>query len=323
MLVTRGELAKALNLSKGRISQLEKNSVLHPTRGGKFDLEKAQAEYLAHLAKRNTPAAGDKVQEIAQIQLERQGTKLAYEKLLMEFTKLKIEIQRGIYVHLLKAQRSIAFLVMPLQANIQSIVAKFVWLVAPTRERAVEWQEIIFANIKSKLFGKINVRDLESEKTRLVAGADAVLADCNSSDAARKLATDIKAVYELIDPAIISKLGIKTLALQGDLEPVADEAHNDVDKDLIDCVNVIFRDHDKPHCLGFYSPTGGDKISLNFPDEETLQQFLLGFLGPPQKSKFRQKVEMEADLANVKFVTRIGDAVMPPDYEQKKGGNIQ
>jgi hypothetical protein len=316
MLVNRTELREALNLSKGRISQLEKAKVLRPTKGGKFDLEKAQSAYLASLAVRGAKPEDQNLQEIADIarvQLERQQTRLTIEKIQMELASLKMEIQRGIYVHLERARQTLAFLVFPLQSNLESIVAKFASLFSSTHQQAVEVQQAVSANIRWKLFGKLNTRDLNDEKNRLMAGANAVLADSESSEAARLLATDIKRVYELIDPSIIDKLGIKTFGVKGNLA----SPENSADNSAIDSAVVLFRDHDQPDSPLVIASRSEDRITFH-ADQATILQLVFAMIGYSGSTTFRTPVVMSADLANIKFESKIGDAKMPPKYKEAK-----
>lgn len=98
MLVTQSEFAKAVGLSKGRVSQLVKEKVLTLTKNLKLDLDKAKAEYAAFLGEGSKGTGNQQdaqLQELITLKLENQRARLELQQAAIELAKLKSDIARG------------------------------------------------------------------------------------------------------------------------------------------------------------------------------------------------------------------------------------
>jgi transcriptional regulator with XRE-family HTH domain len=227
MLVNRSELAKALNLSKGRISQLEKAKVLRPTRGGKFHLEKAQDEYLAHVAARGAAHPGKddgaQVKAIAEVMLRRQQAKLEYEKILTELLGLRVQLQRGELISRRAAKQLAGMQFFDAGRRISNHVPlSFIPVFAESREEAVKMDELL-SKLFEDCFRLTNLRDIGREIERVLRWARRVkeAADTDNpelSDIARKFAAEIIESFSAMRPEWVNQLGLRFL-VRGEPHP--------------------------------------------------------------------------------------------------------
>lgn len=232
MIGTRGDLGTLLNLTKGRISQLEKAKVFRPTRGGKFDLEKAQEAYLAYLAARGTrskagTAEGVTVKEIADVQLDRQRTKLEYEKAVMELLKLKAQVTRGELINPRAARQLAGLQCFDMGRRIwMQLPLSFIHEFARDREETL-LMDAALSRIMESAFRATNMRDIGRETARVVRQAERVIKAIEAGnpslpEIARKFAEDIRQSFSCMKPEWPKKLGLKFL-VRGDPHPLIDE----------------------------------------------------------------------------------------------------
>jgi hypothetical protein len=315
-MVNLAEFGRIVGRTRAQISKLCKTGDLTRDKSGKLFREAALAEYAAYLAggsetvSTGQPAKGVYL-EIAQSRLEFQKLKIVNQELSNEIQKTRMEIQTGRYIDTAKAGKAVSWQMVPVMSECSSLIARMVWVIAQSQEKAIELQDI-FENGIRFLLKKASTRNFEREKDQMVAAADEVLSGGKDG---KELAKLVREIYGTLDPALVSKVGVKLLAYEGDLEPIPDQGRLE---NTVLSITGLGRNHDLPGSPVIFVSRTSDVITLHFPNEETTQQFILGLLGAPRPSIYRTPVVMSADLANIKFESKIGDPKMPPKYKDRK-----
>ena len=322
ILISQSDFAELIGRGRAWVCRLCKRGVLSLDKSGKLFRETALAEYAAFIAqgggKTSAPAGSSTLEgiyrELAEARLHIARLKITSQELQNENSEIKMGIQREKYALLETLKRTAAYSFAPLRASILGLVARIVWVLVNTRERAIEAQQIFEVGLRL-IHLKSEMRDLAAEKKMLLAEADGVLATCHD-DGARALAEKVRDIYSRMDPGLLDKLKIRTVASEGNLQPVEAPAHLDT---IMDGVLMLTRDHDKPAPAPIVFRTlAGDAITLIVDSEDTAQELILGLIGAVSPSKNRSPVIAEIKAGTVRFSSRIGDAIEPPKYPDRK-----
>jgi hypothetical protein len=317
ILITQSELGRLIGRGRAWISRLCKRGVLSVDKSGKLFRETALAEYAAFIAQGGgqTSPAGQSLEplyrELAEARLAFARLKIKNQELANHIAEIRAEIQQGKYVHLETLKRTGAFDFAPTHSDIRGLAARIVWALAPTRERAVELQQIFDSGIRLAYL-KHQARDLKAEKKRMLEAADELQEDCQD-ERARSLAEKVREVYTRIEPELLDSLQAHIIGAAGNLEAIEDPARLE---QILDGVLIISRDHTREPAPIVLETRTRDQITLTGIDKDDCTELILGLLGAPRDSENRSPVVAKLEVAAVRFTSRIGDAI--PPYSERK-----
>lgn len=226
------QCAKALGVTKGRVSQLLKAGVLTVREDGKFDLTKAKTEYLAYLGDGRRAAKGqvddEALQELAMLKLENQRARLEFQRASTELQKLKSEIQKGNLVHTQAAKLLVSRILWEVRRQAWAIPLRFVHHLVSEHGQQARLDQLILASFETA-FSLANHKDIAAENRWIIDMADNLIAMCDAqmvmdkhrdldsstAEAAREFALRVRRLFYDMDPALIERLGLR-LKVRGD-----------------------------------------------------------------------------------------------------------